>query len=193
MGAPQKTLIGNNLVLGPIDVKRDAPEWFDAMQDPDMHRWTGNTRPQSLAEVQDVVLATYANHPDIMAWAIHQLATERLVGLYWIGVPFIIENQRVTFDAQRIARPYWRTGVTQEARGLVYRHVFLDLGVAVIRAAAWEENLNSCRSMEYAGFELFERRARFNSKYDCTMIEREYVLTRARWEQFGWRRSCPGS
>lgn len=184
MGTPVKSLKGELVTLHPIDIERDAPEWFEAMKEPDMHTWTGNKIPQDVQEVRDVVLTTYATHPDIFAWCIRESRTDKMVGIYWIGVPFMSDERRlITFDAQRIAKPYWRKGYTKEARSLVYHHAFTDLGVDEIRAAAWEANTNSCLSMESAGFELVRSYPRFNPKYDSAFTERGYVLRRDKWQQ----------
>ncbi len=90
-------------------------------------------------------------------------------------------------DAQRIAKPFWRTGRTMAARRLVYRYAFEDLAVEEIHASAWDHNVNSCRSMERAGFELVDVAARFNPKYGEDLNERHYVLTRERWRWLSQR------
>ncbi len=36
IAVPEKTLSNDCLTLCPIDVERDAPEWYVAMQEPDM-------------------------------------------------------------------------------------------------------------------------------------------------------------
>jgi [ribosomal protein S5]-alanine N-acetyltransferase len=184
MGTPPKRLFGNLVYLREIDLERDAPEWFEAMQEPAMHTWTGNHIPRDIQEVRDVVLTTYATHPDIFAWCIRDKQTDKIIGLYWIGVAHMSEDSRlITFDAQRIAAPYWRKGYTKAIRTLVYQYAFLDLKVEEIRASAWEQNVNSCLSMESAGFELARSYPRFNSKYNSEFIEREYVLRREKWNQ----------
>ncbi len=184
MGTPMKSLEGQLVTLRPIDVERDSPEWFEAMQEHEMHLWTGNNIPIDVDEVRDVVLATYANRSEIFAWCIKEYKTDTMVGIYWIGIPFMSDEHRlVTFDAQRIAKPFWRKGYTKEARSLVYQYAFTDLGVEEIRASAWELNANSCLSMESAGFELVRSYPRFNSKYDSELIEREYRLLREKWQQ----------
>lgn len=183
MGTPMKSLEGQLVTLRPIDVEQDASEWFEAMQEPEIHLWTGNNIPIDVNEVRDVVLATYANHPEIFAWCIRESRTDKMVGIYWIGIPFKSDEHRlVTFDAQRIAKTYWRKGYTKEARALVYHYAFTELGVEEMHASAWELNANSCLSMESAGFELVRSYPRFNSKYDSELIEREYVLRREKWQ-----------
>ncbi len=182
IAVPKKTLSNDCLTLCPIDVDRDAPEWYVAMQEPDMHVWTGNRVPDDIDEVREL-LAGYNAHPDIMAWCIRDGLSGSMVGTYWLAVPYPSEGKRISVDAQRIAKSFWRTGRTMAARRLVYRYAFEDLAVEEIHASAWGHNVNSCRSMERAGFELVEVAARFNPKYGKELNERHYVLTRERWRR----------
>ena len=73
MGTPMKSLYGRLLTLRPINIEQDAPEWFEVMQEPEMHLWTGNQIPKDLNEVRDVVLATYVHHPEILLGASERL------------------------------------------------------------------------------------------------------------------------
>ncbi len=177
---PGKTLRDVTLILRPFDVDRDAPEWFIAMQEPDMHRWTGNQVPDSLANVRELLLG-YIAHPDIIAWCIRDGRSDQMVGTYWIAIPVTCEEKCMSSDAQRIAKPFWRTGRTMAARRLVYRYAFEELAVDEMHAGAWEQNVNSVQSMERAGFELVEVKLRYNPKYKEAMNERHYVLTRQNW------------
>lgn len=130
MGNPHQELQGELVTLCAIDMERDASEWFEAMQEAELHTWTSNRVPSDIDEVKNVVLATFATHPEIIAWCIRELKTNQMVGIYWMGVPFKSdENKWITFDAQRIAKPYWRKGYTKEARSLVYHNAFMGIGV----------------------------------------------------------------
>ncbi|PSR33205.1 MAG: N-acetyltransferase [Sulfobacillus thermosulfidooxidans] len=182
MAVPAKTLSNDCLTLCAIDVERDAPEWYIAMQEPDMHWWTGHRVPHDIDEVREL-LAGYNAHPSILAWCIRDGHSGTMVGTYWLAVPYMADGKRISVDAQRIAKPFWRTGRTMAARRLVYRYAFEDLSVEELHASAWEQNVNSCRSMEGAGFELVDVVARFNPKYGKELNERHYVLTRAQWHR----------
>lgn len=182
IAVPEKVLRDYRVTLRPIDVKRDAPQWYTAMQEPDMHRWTGNRVPDSIEEIRQL-LSGYNAHPDIMAWCIQDNLLGSMIGTYWLAVPYLWEGKRITVEAQRIAKPYWRTGRTMAARRLVYDYAFDDLAVEEIHASAWAGNINSCRSMEAAGFELVEVKSRFHAKDRQTLDERHYVLTRVQWRR----------
>ena len=84
-------------------------------------------------------------------------------------------------EAQRIARKFWRTGVNREARNLIYNYLFLTLDVDEIRAQAWDNNINSCRSMEQIGFKLENQVKRLFPKYNELFLENHYVLFREDW------------
>jgi ribosomal-protein-alanine N-acetyltransferase len=87
----------------------------------------------------------------------------------------------VTGDAQRIVRKYWRTGITSQVRKLTYDYAFSKLGIDEIRASAWKDNTNSCRSMEKAGFVLLRQREGLFSKYEKVMTENLYTLRKKDW------------
>ncbi len=147
-----------------------------------MHAWTGNRVPNDIDEVREL-LRGYNAHPEVMVWCIWDRHATRMIGTYWLAVPYMSERKRISIDAQRIAKPFWRTGRTMAARRLVYLYAFEDLAIDAIRASAWEGNVNSCRSMEGAGFELVEVTPRFSGKHGQELIERHYVLTREQWRR----------
>ena len=177
---PEKTLSNHCLTLCAIDVERDAPEWYIAMQEPDMHVWKGNRVPDDIDEVRELLLG-YNSHPDIMVWCVRDGQSGSIVGTYWLAVPFTSEGNRISVDAQRMAKPLWRTGRTRVARRLVYRYAFEDLAIDAINASAWEGNVNSCQSMEATEFELVEVTSRFNAK--CGQKLNELTLTREQWRR----------
>lgn len=53
MGTPMKSLEGQLVTLLPIDVLRDAPEWFEAMKEPNMHIWENCYSDKRTAENND--------------------------------------------------------------------------------------------------------------------------------------------
>lgn len=177
VAVPTKILCDKRLTLRPIDLEQDAPEWYVAMPEPEMHVWTGNRIPEDMEEVRHL-LAGYMDHPDIWAWCMRDRPSGSMVGTYWLAVPYEFGGKRISVDAQRIAKPYWRTGRTMAARRLVYRYAFEDLGIDEIHASAWEANMNSCQSMEHAGWDLVEVKPRQNPKYGKELPERHYVFDR---------------
>ncbi|AVP46442.1 GNAT family N-acetyltransferase [Bacillus thuringiensis] len=175
-------LEGNIVCLRSVEPEKDYRQWYEVMKDPDMHHWTGNVTPKDSNEIKDL-LHTYKNLKDIMAWAIVMKKSKEMIGTYWISMPIMNGNKKliVTSEAQRIARKYWRTGVNREARNLIYNYIFLTLDVDEVHAQAWDNNINSCRSMEQIGFKLEKQVKRLFPKYNEIFFENHYVLFKKDW------------
>jgi [ribosomal protein S5]-alanine N-acetyltransferase len=174
-------LRGDLVTLRPIDPTQDAIQWFEVMQDDDMHRWTGNTVPTSVEEVVEMLIK-YATLEEIISWAVVENGTKEMVGTYWITVP-VLHGDRWTIhdEAQRFAKRSWRKGHAKEARRLVYDYAFGRLGVDEIHAHAWARNVASCRSMEHAGHRLVDAQLRHFTKRKKLFCERHYAITKEIW------------
>jgi ribosomal-protein-alanine N-acetyltransferase len=177
-------LEGGRIVLRPIDPRRDAPDMYEIFLDPEMHRWTGNHVPTDVREVESY-LRHLSNVEEIFAWAVVLKETGRVIGTWWMAKPVRREGKRiVTAEAQRIGKRWWRSGVTADARNLVYHWAFLVLGVDEIHAQCWEGNDASRRSMERAGFRLLRRVNKWFEKEGRECAELHFVLTREDWLRF---------
>lgn len=177
------TLEGKKVVLREIILNRDVEEWFEVMKDPDMHLWTGNTVPTNKEDIREL-LQNYKENENIISWAVVDKENNQIIGTYWIWKPLLEGNKRIIqTEAQRISKKYWRKGYTTEARKLVYKYVFEQLKVDEIHAGAWENNTNSCTSMERFGFALLEKSERLFNKYNKVFVENHYVLYRTVWEK----------
>lgn len=156
---------------------KDYKQWYEVNERSRYAPLTGNVTPKDSNEIKDL-LHTYKNLKDIMAWAIVMKQSKEMIGTYWISMPIMNENKKliVTSEAQRIARKYWRTGVNREARNLIYNYIFLTLDVDEVHAQAWDNNINSCRSMEQIGFKLEKQVKRLFLKYNELFLENHYVL-----------------
>lgn len=176
------TMQGERILLREIMPDRDSEEWFNIMKDADMHLWTGNTVPESKEDIRGL-LQGYKENENIIAWAVIDKKTNKIIGTYWIWVPLVKDNVKVIqTEAQRISKQYWRKGFTTEARNLVYDYAFKQLEVEEIHAGAWADNINSCKSMEHYGFTLIEAESRQFNKYSKEYVENHYVLYRKAWE-----------
>lgn len=174
-------LRGNQVTLRPLQPETDAPAWFVVMQDEAMHQWTGNTVPANVGEVKEL-LTLYQTHDDLIAWAVVDNEKGHIIGTYWIRKP--VRADLVTLipdEAQRFSRACWRKGHAKDARRLVYAYAFESLQVEEIHAHAWMRNVNSCRSMEKAGFQLVSTTLREFPKKQERYLERHYRLTREAW------------
>lgn len=171
-------LYGKTITFYPIRPREDAPEWYEEMTDSQMHEWTGNTLPETVQDIENN-LEMMANNEEMEAWTIRHNSTGRIVGTYWIACPIESAGRKViTAEAQRIAVPYWRTGLTTEARRAVYHYAFGKLKVDEIHAQAWSDNQNSCCSMINAGFKLLGTSREWFEKREGYFTENHYILTK---------------
>ncbi|KXI53957.1 acetyltransferase [Bacillus cereus] len=175
-------LDGATILLRPIDPEKDYKQWYEIMKDPVMHHWTGNTVPANADEIKKL-LQKYKDLEDIISWSVILKNSGEMIGTYWIAVPKEDETNRLVIasEAQRIAHKFWRKGSTREARTLIYNYVFSTLKVVEVHAQAWDNNINSCRSMEKMGFKLESQIKRLFAKYNNIFIENHYVLYKEDW------------
>lgn len=175
-------LEGATILLRPVEPEKDYKQWYKVMEDPEMHQWTGNTVPVNADEIKQL-LQKYKELEDMIAWSVILKNSGEMIGTYWITMPTEDENTRLVIasEAQRIARKFWRKGITREARILVYHYVFSILKVDEVHAQAWNNNMNSCRSMEKMGFQLEKQIQRLFTKYNQVFMENHYVLYKKDW------------
>ena len=174
-------LTGDNVILREIKTKIDSIIWYEVMKDSQMHTWTGNSVPSNISEIIEL-LTLYKNHEELIAWSVIDKKNEKMIGTYWITKPILDRGKLIIHDeAQRIARNYWRSGYTKEARKLVYNFAFNELNVDEIHAHAFSENINSCKSMENIGFKLINSYERLFQKYNKIFKVNHYVLLKDKW------------
>lgn len=173
-----------DILMLEVNAERDYLQMFEHAVDKEMLKWTGNKYPDNPEDTKHM-LKNYEELPHIVAWSIFLKETSNLAGVYWLQFPFEENGKLISVDAQRIGRKYWRTGVTSKARKLVYDYAFNKLKIDEIHSGAWADNLNSCLSMEKAGFTLFDRHEKFFLKKNKRLIENHYVLTKETWISFG--------
>ncbi|OYD56325.1 hypothetical protein CGZ90_18365 [Fictibacillus aquaticus] len=174
------TLAGDKVTLRKIDPEKDKRDFYKMFKEADMHLWTGNKIFKNEEEAHNE-LKKYRDLEGLIAWALIKNETNQFIGTYWIA-PAIIDGKKIiSAEAQRIDKTYWRKGYTKEARKLVYDYAFHVLEVDEIYAQAWENNRNSCLSMEKAGFVLTDSVEREFSKYGERYIENHYVLKKRLW------------
>lgn len=174
-------LQGESITLRGINPELDSIVWYEVMKDSQMHQWTGNTVPSNIDETINM-LRLYRDHEELSAWSIILKKSEEMIGTYWITKPIYDGKKLIIKDeAQRITRKYWRSGYTKEARSLVYNFVFNELNADEIHAHAWSNNINSCKSMENAGFNLIDSYERLFEKYNKIYKVNHYVLFKEKW------------
>lgn len=174
------TLKGTRVTLRNIIPEIDNKAFFTIFQEPHIHLWTGNNIPENEGETYEL-LKKYRDLEGLISWAIISNNSNELIGTYWIAPVEVNGNMIITAEDQRIGKSFWRKGYTKEARKLIYDFAFFELGVNEIHAQAWEDNTNSCLSMENAGFTLFKTELKVFPKRNEELTENHYVLTKQDW------------
>lgn len=173
-------LKGKSITLRNIKPEIDNLSFYKMFLDPDMHLWTGNVIPNNELETFEL-LCRYRDLDGLISWSIIKTNTQEFIGTYWIA-PYELEGKWIiTAEAQRIGKQYWRGGYTKEARNLIYEFAFFKLDMEEIHGIAWKNNINSCKSMESMGFELFKSDKKLFSKRNQELIENHYILTKKKW------------
>jgi len=173
-------LKGTRLTLRNINPEIDNPPFYKMFLEPEMHVWTGNNVPKNESETFEL-LSKYRDLDGVISWSIITTDKQEFIGTYWIA-PIELEGKRiVTSEAQRMGKQYWRCGYTKEARLLIYDFAFFILDIEEIHAGAWKENINSCKSMENIGFELFKSDKKLFPKRNEEFIQNHYILTKNKW------------
>ncbi|MCM3671645.1 GNAT family N-acetyltransferase [Mesobacillus maritimus] len=173
-------LKGERITLRNINPDIDNPSFYKMFLEPEMHLWTGNDIPSNELETYEL-LCKYRDLDGLISWSIIKNDTQEFIGTYWIA-PYKLEKKRIiTAEAQRIGKQYWRRGYTKEARKLIYNFAFFELDIEEINAVAWKNNINSCKSMESAGFHLYKSEKKLFEKHNKELIENHYILTKDNW------------
>jgi RimJ/RimL family protein N-acetyltransferase len=171
-------LVGELVVLRPLNFKNDYIAWFNVEQDERMHTWVGNQKPTSPEEVKKYLYELYPQY--FMIWMIVEKKTENVIGMIRISHPERKGEKLVAGDSQRLHSNYWRKGYMKESRKLIYNYVFTCLKVDVLYADVWEGNINSSKSLEAAGYQLIDIKSEYFKKYD-RMQNKLYYELRAEW------------
>lgn len=137
------TLHGEHVRLEPLDLAH-ANELHAATDDAEVWRHLGSTRPSTPGETADVIgTALTAQHRgERVAWVQRCAATGAVVGStsYYEIDP---ERRSVAIGHTFLGRPWWRTGINTEAKLLLLRRAFDDLGAVRV---AWHTDIRNVRS-----------------------------------------------
>ena len=155
------SFIGKLVTLEPLDIEKHARGFLEVSQDEKIHEYVGNTVPESLEEVIDL-LKLYQEH--FLNWMILSNETREVIGILRISKPQVENGCLTAGESQRLSSRYWRKGHMKEAKKLLYPYVFGPLGVDLLYADAWEDNINSRKSLESYGYQLSEIRNELFSK-----------------------------
>ena len=139
--------------------------------DPEVMKYIGSGKPESVAEVQvilDKVLAHWEQH-GFGPWAVIYKEHDALIG--WCGLSYL-ENTGDVEIAYGIAKAYWGKRLASEAAAATIKYGFEQLRLPRIVAVAWPNNTTSQRVLKKLGMKYIKL-ARF---YDAEVVY--YAISR---------------
>lgn len=177
------TMKGRLITLEPLDIEKHAKGYFEASQDENIHRYTGNSVPQNIDETA-ALLKKYETY--FINWMIISNATHKVIGIIRLGKPETVNGVLVAGESQFLSSQYWRKGHMKETKKLFYRYVFDTLSVETLYADVWEGNTNSIKSLESYGYKLIEvtngifaKTGKPTKKYIFSLSRTDYQLRTA--------------
>lgn len=166
---------GDLVTLEPLDIRKHAKDYFAVMQDENIHKFTGNTVPKTIADVE-LLLAKYEDY--FLNWMIICNDTQKVIGILRLGKPGRHNGLLVAGESEFLMSRYWRQGYMKDAKRLFYAYVFDELCVDMLLADVWQGNINSMKSLEYYGYKLAETRKEIFSKTGLLTNKYIYSLSR---------------
>jgi ribosomal-protein-alanine N-acetyltransferase len=127
--------------------------------DPDVMKYIGSGRPESLVEVEsklNKVIAHWEQH-GFGHYALVEKTNGKLIG--WCGFGHL-EDPRDVEIGYGLAKPYWGRGLASEAAAVTLKYGFEQLGLPRIVAITWPGNIASQRVLAKLGMR-YVKNARF--------------------------------
>lgn len=133
-------LIGEHVRLEPLEL-RHAEGLLAASDDDEVFTWQLFHRPTTLAKAEKLI-SLYLSRSNTLAWAQIDQRTDEVAGLttYYDIDP---ARRTVAIGATWLGRRFWRTGINTEAKLLLLRRAFDDLGCARV---VWHVDIKNERS-----------------------------------------------
>ena len=128
----------------------DLTRLFAIRSDPEVMKFIGSGRPNSLEEVRTTLnryLAHWEQH-GFGRWSVDYKETDELIG--WCGLCYLEDTGEVEIG-YGIAKAYWGKGLASEAATASINYGFEELGLDRIVAVAWPDNASSRRIMDKLG------------------------------------------
>jgi RimJ/RimL family protein N-acetyltransferase len=146
------TLAGRHVRLEPLALLH-VPDLFAAlMTDPSVWQWLPAAPPTTLAEMEARVAADLDAQAKgaVVAFAQIEQGSGRAVG----STTYLAISRRdrgLEIGSTWIARPWQRTGINTEAKYLLLRHAFEELGAVRVQLKTDKRNLQSQAAIERLG------------------------------------------
>jgi len=146
------TLAGRHVRLEPLTLLH-VPDLFAVLRmDWSVWQWRPVAPPATLAEMEAMIAADLDAQAKgaLVAFTQIEQATGRVVG----STTYMAINRRdrgLEIGSTWIARPWQRTGINTEAKYLLLRHAFEDLGAVRVQLKTDKRNLQSQIAIERLG------------------------------------------
>lgn len=144
-------LQGEHVRLEPLD-RCHAAELFTALDDEEVHRYIPAPRPSSVEDMASAIEAklaeAYAGRR--VAWVLRIPSTGEIAGTTSYA-PVDEVHRLVHIGSTQVGRRWWRTGVNTEAKLMLMRRAFEDLGAVRVEWQVDNLNLRSQAAVERLG------------------------------------------
>jgi ribosomal-protein-alanine N-acetyltransferase len=140
--------------------------------DPDVMKYVGPRRAESIGEVQAVlakVMVHWEQH-GFGPWALIDKATGKLAG--WCGLKYLEDTGQVEI-AYGLAKEYWGKGLASEAAAAAMEYGFEQLRLERIVAIAWPDNIASKVIMKKLGMRYVTTARFYGGEWVYYHIERK--------------------
>ena len=144
-------LRGEHVLLEPLDLSH-AEELYAALDDPEVWRYVGSPRPQSLDQMAGYVRAALDAHQRgvRVPWVQRCAVTGAVVGTTSYYEPDDgLRSLEIGFT--QLGRPWWRTGINTEAKLLLLTRAFDELDAIRVTWQTSTQNERSQRAIERLG------------------------------------------
>jgi RimJ/RimL family protein N-acetyltransferase len=146
------TLAGRWVRLEPVRPGHAADLWDALRQDPSVWRWMPRSRPDSVAEMEALLAADLGAQArgEVVVFTQLEPASGRAVG----STSYLNISRRdrgLEIGSTWLGRPWQRTGINTEAKYLLLRHAFEELGAARVQLKTDGRNLQSQAAIERLG------------------------------------------
>ena len=142
---------GEHVILEPLDMSH-VDDLYAAIADPEVYRWMTQPMPAGRdAMASQVAEALDMYHRGLrVPWVQRDAATGAVIGTTSYYVPSE-PNRSLAIGYTIVARPWWRTGVNTEAKLMLLRRAFDELGAVRVEWHTDIFNERSQRAIERLG------------------------------------------
>lgn len=146
------TLTGRHVRLEPLTLAHAADLFAALAQDPSIWRWLRSPPPVTEAEMEAVVRESLQEQArgTVLAFAQVEPATGRAVGsTTYLNISRY--DRGLEIGSTWLGKPWQRTGLNTEAKYLLLRHAFEDLGAVRVQFKTDTRNVQSQAAIERLG------------------------------------------